>query len=124
MKASAPQFSVPQWGDIIWIDFSPKRGHEQSGQRPALVISNSRYNAATHFVVACPITSQVKGYPTEVPLPELKTKGVVLVGQVRTLDWKERGFRFHEKAPRDFVSKVIQMVATIFEEPELSDDEV
>jgi mRNA interferase MazF len=115
--------SAPQWGDIIWIDFSPKRGHEQSGQRPALVISNSRYNTATDLVVVCPITSQVKGYPTEVPLPALKTKGVVLASQVRTLDWKERGFRFQEQAPRDFVNKVIELVTTIFEEPEPLEDE-
>jgi mRNA interferase MazF len=108
--------SAPKWGDIIWIDFNPKRGHEQAGQRPALVISNSHYNAATHLVVACPITSQVKGYPTEVAVPELKTKGVVLAGQVRTLDWKERGFRFQEKAPSEFVDKVIELVTTIFEE--------
>lgn len=116
MKSPAPQFLAPPWGDVIWIDFSPKRGHEQSGQRPALVISNSRYNAATQRVVVCPITSQVKGYPTEIPLPELKTKGVVLTGQVRTLDWNERGFRFQEKAPHDFVNKVIELVTTILEE--------
>jgi mRNA-degrading endonuclease toxin of MazEF toxin-antitoxin module len=65
----------------------------------------------------------VKRYPTEVPLPELKTKGVVLAGQVRTLDWNERGFRFQEKAPSDFVHQVIELVTTMLEEPETEDDE-
>ncbi len=114
---------APKWGDIIWISFDPKRGHEQAGQRPALVISNSRYNAMTSLCVVCPITSQVKNYPTELPLPKMKTKGVVLANQIRTLDWQSRGFRFHEKAPADFVTQVIELVTAIFEEVDEPPDE-
>jgi PemK-like, MazF-like toxin of type II toxin-antitoxin system len=35
---------VPTRGDVIWITFTPQVGHEQSGHRPALVLSPSSYN--------------------------------------------------------------------------------
>jgi mRNA interferase MazF len=38
-------------------------GHEQSGRRPALVLSPSSYNNKVGLAILCPITSQVKGYP-------------------------------------------------------------
>ena len=27
---------VPDWGDIVWMSFSPHGGHEQVGHRPAM----------------------------------------------------------------------------------------
>jgi len=36
-------------GDIIFVSFSPTKGREQSGERPALVISNTKYNQKSEF---------------------------------------------------------------------------
>ena len=39
----------------------------------------------------CPITNRAKGYPFEVPLPPgLPVTGVILVDQVKCLDWRAR----------------------------------
>ncbi len=38
-KSSGDRSAAPNRGDEIWLDFSPVAGHEQSGPRPALVIS-------------------------------------------------------------------------------------
>jgi mRNA interferase MazF len=66
-------------------------GHEQRGRRPALVLSPSAYNGKVGLVVLCPITSQVKGYPFEVLIPEnLKVSGAILSDQVKSLDWRAR----------------------------------
>jgi mRNA interferase MazF len=89
---------VPDRGDVVWLSFDPTSGHEQKGQRPALVISPRIYNAKTHLLVCCPITSQTKGYPFEVYLAMEKLHGVVLSDQVRTLDWKARKAKFIGKA--------------------------
>ena len=35
---------VPARGDVIWLSFNPQSGHEQSGHRPAIVISSIEYN--------------------------------------------------------------------------------
>ncbi len=82
---------VPERGDAIWLTFDPQAGHEQAGRRPALVLSPSAYNSKVGLALLCPITSQVKGYPFEVAIPEgLEVSGVVLADQVKSLDWRVR----------------------------------
>jgi mRNA interferase MazF len=60
---------VPERGDIVWLNFNPQAGHEQSGRRPALVVSPIAYNNKVGLAIFCPITNQEKGYPFEVKLP-------------------------------------------------------
>jgi mRNA interferase MazF len=82
---------APERGDIIWLHFTPQTGREQSGRRPALVISPAGYNRKVGLVLVCPITSKVKGYPFEVVLPQgFKAEGAVLCDQIRSLDWRAR----------------------------------
>ena len=69
---------IPDRGDIVWLDFNPQAGREQAGRRPALVLSPSSYNGKTSLALFCPITSQMKGYPFEVPIPaDLSVNGVI-----------------------------------------------
>ena len=44
-ETSASQPSRFSQGDIIVLDLDPRAGHEQSGSRPALVISRDLFNA-------------------------------------------------------------------------------
>lgn len=64
---------VPDKRDLIYLNFSPQSGHEQSGHRPAIVLSPKLFNQNT-FLIACPITNQEKGYPFEVKIPS-RVKG-------------------------------------------------
>ena len=86
---SRAQSYVPDAGDIVWLDFAPQAGHEQSGRRPALVLSPATYNGKTGLLVCCPLTTQIKGYPFEVHLGG-EPASVVLCDQVRSLDWRAR----------------------------------
>lgn len=71
--------SAPDRGDIVSLQFTPQRGREQAGRRPALVLSPRAYNAKVGLTILCPVTRHAKGYPFEVTLPHtMKTKGVVL----------------------------------------------
>lgn len=82
---------TPDRGDIVWLSFASQSGREQSGRRPALVLSPKSYNGKVGLMIACPITGKVKGYPFEVVLPpELPVKGAVLSDQVKSLDWRAR----------------------------------
>ncbi len=82
---------VPRRGDVIWITLNPQAGHEQAGRRPAVVLSPLAYNEKVGLAVLCPITSQEKGYPFEVKIPQgLAVSGVVLADQVKSLDWRAR----------------------------------
>lgn len=91
---------VPDAGDIVWLSFAPQAGHEQSGRLPALVLSPRIYNERAGLCLACPVTSQVKGYPFEVALPSgLPVAGAVLADHVRSLDWRARRVEFIARAP-------------------------
>ena len=79
---------VPDAGDVVWLEFDPQSGHEQSGHRPALVLSPSLYNEKAGLMVCCPLSSKVKGYPFEVALNLAGQEGVVLSDQVKSLDWR------------------------------------
>src|SRR5438093_12343161 len=82
---------IPDRGDAVWITLDPQAGHEQAGRRPALVLSPAAYNGKVGLALLCPITSQVKGYPFEVGMPDgLKVAGVALADQVNSLDWRAR----------------------------------
>ena len=61
-----PSRRTPQRGDVIWLNFHPRAGHEQDGRRPALVLSPKAYNRKVGLAIVCPITNRSKGYPFEV----------------------------------------------------------
>ena len=106
----------PDRGDVVWLNFDPQKGHEQSGRRPAMVLSPRKYNGKTGLLVACPITSKVKGYPFEVSLPAgLEIQGVVLSDQVKSLDWRERRAEFVCRATEEVVEEVRCKLMLLFE---------
>ena len=105
---------IPGRGDIVWITFTPQAGHEQAGRRPAVVLSPSAYNAKVGLAIFCPITSQIKGYPFEVAIPEgLPISGVILSDQVKSLDWKVRQAEWICELPPASVSEVLDRIATL-----------
>ena len=107
---------VPGRGDIIWLEFNPQAGHEQAGKRPALVISPEAYNQKTSLLIACPITSQIKGYPFEVRLPDnLPVQGVILADQVKSLDWQARRAQFVCKTPENIIEEVTMRIRVLID---------
>jgi mRNA interferase MazF len=100
---------VPERGDVVWITLDPQAGHEQAGRRPTLVLSPAAYNGRVGLALLCPITSQVKGYPFEVPLPQgLPITGVILADEVKSLDWRARKASRAGKVPQEVVTQVLQ----------------
>jgi mRNA interferase MazF len=92
---------------VVWIDFDPQAGREQSGRRPALVLTPVRYNRLVGLLIACPVTKQAKGYPFESALPPgLPIQGVVLADHVRSLDWRNRRSEFICRAPTEVTDDV------------------
>lgn len=105
---------LPDRGDLVWITFNPQAGHEQAGRRPALVLSPAPYNRKVGLAILCPITSQIKGYPFEVSIPDgLKVKGAILSDQVKSLDWKARQAELVCKLPSAAVEEVLQKLNTL-----------
>ena len=104
---------VPEAGDIVMLDFDPQVGREQAKRRPALVLTDQRYNRASGLAVVCPLTSKCKPYPFALPITVDEVEGAVLVDQLKSLDWLGRSAKFHSKAEPGLVSKVRQYIAVL-----------
>ena len=110
-----PRAYVPKRGDAVWLHFNPQAGHEQAGRRPAVVLSPESYNHKSSLALFCPITSQVKGYPFETPLPpDLPVRGVVLCDQIKSLDWSARKAEFICELPEQTVAEVMGKAVSLF----------
>ena len=54
-------------GEVWLVDLSPTRGHEQSGRRPALVVSADPFNRSrAGLVFVVPFTTRARGIPSHV----------------------------------------------------------
>ena len=78
-------------GEIYWVDWSPGRGSEQTGIRPALIIQNHTGNKfSPTTIVASMSKAPEKSFPflVEVTAREsgLSQYGVVNLAQILTID--------------------------------------
>ncbi len=82
-------------GDIYWADLDPTLGHEQSGRRPVLILSQEVFNDRSGTVIAVALTSQPQkaGFPLTLALSDqrLPKKSWVKISQVTTLSTKRLG---------------------------------
>lgn len=105
-----PRYS-PKRGDFISLDFDPQAGHEQKGRRPALVLSHDAFNRRTGMVTVCPVTNKDRGFPFHLQIPhEIAVTGVVMVDQIKSIDFGARRARFVSTAPSDFVEEILAML--------------
>lgn len=81
---------TPLRGEVWRVDFSPTKGREQAGTRPALVVSADDYNRSpSGLVVVMPITSHPPRVNWHVALAAgeggLKSAGAVLCDHLRSV---------------------------------------
>jgi mRNA interferase MazF len=108
---------APDRGDVVWLTFQPQAGHEQSGRRPAVVLSPRNYNVRVGLALFCPVTSQEKGYPFEVGLPQgLPVAGVVLADQVKSLDWRARRAELIAHLPPSTLGEISRKLLVLLED--------
>ncbi len=95
-------------GNIYWADLDPARGHEQSGRRPILILSQDIFNARSGTVIAVALTSQPQkaGFPLTLELTglNLPKKTWVKISQIRTLSVKRLGKRIGRASPEELES--------------------
>jgi mRNA interferase MazF len=91
-------------GDVWLIDFSPTRGHEPTGLRPALIVSVDLFNnGPAGLVVVLPVTSRPKGVPLHVAVepPEggLRQRSFVKCEDIRSVSTDRLAERWGAVAP-------------------------
>ena len=106
----------------MWHDFGDEpvtEGHEQRHRRPAVVVSNEIYNGGGMCVIA-PITSNLSGYPFKVAIPKgtCSVEGAIIADQLRTIDWKKRGYRGTEGdlVPKAVINRVVALYKSVIED--------
>jgi mRNA interferase MazF len=102
---------LPRKGDFVALTFDPQSGHEQRGRRPALVVSNDLFNKATGLCIACPITNSRRDYPFHVSIPDdCDVTGVVMVEQVKSIDFRARNVKRIGPAPGAVLEEVLSLI--------------
>ncbi len=71
---------------IVLVNLDPTIGSKLKKTRPCVIISPNEMNDHKQTVVIAPITGSSKNYPTRVEITNNKTKGWVVIDQVRTID--------------------------------------
>jgi mRNA interferase ChpB len=106
-------------GDIFDVDLDPTKGREQRGRRPVLVVTTKEFNQHNAPIV-CPITGggesfRLKGFAVSLSGSGMKTDGVVLCNQPRTLDISARRGKRIERAPESVVDEVLAALQDLLE---------
>lgn len=102
---------IPRKGDLVAVSFDPQSGHEQRGQRPALVVSNDLFNKHTGLCIACPITNTRREHPFHVSLPEeIGVTGFVMVEQVKSIDFRARRAKLIGKMPTALLDEALSIL--------------
>ena len=98
-------------GDILWATLDPTLGHEQSGLRPVLVLSQNVFNERSGTVIAVALTSQQPraGFPLTLELSDasLPKKSWVKISQIRTLSVQRLGKKLG-KATAEELADIIE----------------
>jgi mRNA interferase MazF len=107
---------APSQGDLVVLSFDPRTGHEQEGRRPALVISNATFNAATGMAIVCPVTNTDRRVPFHVPVPDgAGITGFIMVEQVKAVDYAARRWRRIGRAEPEVVDETLSILDACLE---------
>lgn len=97
-------------GDVRWASLDPTHGHEQSGQRPVLILSHDVFNERSGTVIAVALTSKEPraSYPLtlELEASNLPKRSWVKISQVRTLATERIGRRITRASAEQLVKVV------------------
>jgi mRNA interferase MazF len=105
---------MPDAGDVVWANFHPSAGHEQTGVRPALVLSPKSYNERSSVVIVCPITKTASRWPFFVAIDENPhVVGFVMVDQIKSIDRAARIIRATGRVPERTLMAVREALADL-----------
>ena len=105
---------IPQRGHFIRLSFDPQAGYEQMGNRPALVVSHTKFNRTLGFVFVCPISNTKRKNPFYVAVPaEQAVTGVIMTDQLRSLDYRARRGEFISECPNSLFDEVLRRIKPI-----------
>ena len=105
---------LPQRGDIWLVDLNPVKGREQAGTRPVFILSPADESLAIVLPIIQGISlARSQGFAVSLTVSGMKTQGVVICNQPRTVALRERGGKKIEAAPDFIVEEVLARIAPL-----------
>jgi mRNA interferase MazF len=102
-------------GTVVWADFGSTVGREQSGQRPAIVISSEDFvDVADRLAIVVPCSRAARGWPNHVEVrgdTGLSSRTFAMTEQPRTVS-PERVLRVLGRVDPDCLNEVMRWVHT------------
>ena len=100
---------------IVLVNLDPTIGSEIKKTRPCVIISPDEMNKYLQTVVIAPMTSSSKPYPTRVEVKYNKSKGWIVLDQIRTVD-RQRITKVFENLNEKEISKLKSVIFKTFVE--------
>ena len=106
-------------GDIVTINFNPKKGHEVGKIRPALIISADEENEILDTIIVMPLSTKLindmKPYRMRITKREnLKNDSDILINHIRTIS-KDRVGQIIAKISESEYKDVIKYLCNNFD---------
>jgi mRNA interferase MazF len=103
--------NIPEKGDIVWVYIKDSVGREQSGRRPAVVISSKEYNENSSTILICPITTNSGEWVWKYQIPDINdVSGYVLVDKIQSIDYLERKSKIVSKLDIKSINIIAEML--------------
>jgi len=98
---------------IILVNLDPTIGSEIKKTRPCVIISPNEMNKHLNTIVVAPMTTNMRKYPTRVPVAHNGKKGMITIDQIRTID-KTRIIKVFDKLSNLEIKKCKEIIKETF----------
>ena len=99
--------------DVWLVTLDPTKGSEIQKTRPCLIVSPDEMNGWLRTIIAAPMTTAERSYPTRVAIRFDKKDGQVALDQLRCID-KTRLIKRLGKASEDTCQAVAETLVEMF----------
>ncbi|MCX2838143.1 MULTISPECIES: type II toxin-antitoxin system PemK/MazF family toxin [Salinimicrobium] len=98
---------------VILVNLDPTLGSEIKKTRPCVILSPNEMNKYLRTIVIAPMTTNIKKYPTRVPVRVDNKKGMIAIDQIRTVD-RQRIIRVLDSLSKSEIQKCKEVLKETF----------
>ena len=98
---------------IVLVNLDPTVGSEIKKTRPCVIVSPNEINKYLNTIVVAPMTTNIKKYPTRIPVEHNDKKGMIAIDQIRTID-KKRILKKFDQLTKSEIQKCKNIIRETF----------